>query len=56
MSSGIFYYLYQTSLKRQGVSHDRFIGALNLITERKEKEKYDILDKIKIVKQQQKNS
>ena len=36
MSSGMFFYLYLTSLKQQGLSNERFIGALNLVTDARE--------------------
>lgn len=55
MSSGFFFYLYQTSLRRQGVANDKFIGALNLVFESKERKNENLLE-LKRVGQKQNNS
>lgn len=48
MSSAFFFYLYQTSIEQQGTVANRYIGALNLVTERRSNDYEKMMNIIKL--------
>ena len=48
MANGFFLYLYLTSIRQQGLAHDRYIGAINLVSKKREEKLNKMADLIKV--------